>query len=101
MPKVTIVSKITRKVSPYKNKRILAAHKKANAAEKKTYPKEYADMKKVDRKLAKKEYAGEHDSKGNIEISRKVPKRDRPTVKLHERKELKVEKQEGVYKRKK
>lgn len=72
--KVKIVKKIIRPISPYKNKITLAAHKKANAAEKKKYPKGYEKFKKFDDKLGRHEFAGENFYSGKIEVSEKVPK---------------------------
>lgn len=91
MAKVKIVKKIAAKGCPTSSSRYREAHSEADAAEKRTYPKAYKDMKKVDKKLGKNELAATHDRKGNIKIESKIPKKDRKDVILHERVELKAD----------
>ena len=96
-----LVKKITRKKDPYDRKVIRESHVKADAAEKKRYPKGYKKLKKLDAKLGKHELAGEHYATGKVEISKKVPKKLRKEVAYHERVEYKQELKRGMYRRKK
>jgi hypothetical protein len=68
------------------------SHSEASNAEKRQYPEQYRDMKKIDAELPQGEYSGSHTPTGQVIISRKVPPKDRPTVELHERTEFKAEK---------
>jgi hypothetical protein len=90
--KYKVVPKIKIKGYPVKSKNYKTAHDEADNAEKKKYPKQYKNMKKIDAKLPKGEYSGTHTRKGKIEISKKVPKKDRKTVALHEFVEWKADK---------
>lgn len=89
--KVKIVKKIIAKGYPTASRTYREAHAEADNAERKKHPKQYDDMKKIDSRLAKNTLSGTHDRKGDIRISKKVPKRDRPTVILHETVERKAQ----------
>jgi hypothetical protein len=67
------------------------AHAKANIAEKAAFGNtSYNAMKKVDAGLKKHELAGKNTKTGKIEVSKKVPKKYRAEVALHEAVESKV-----------
>jgi hypothetical protein len=66
------------------------SHKKADAAEKKKYPKGYEELKKIDRKLGKNELIGKNTKSGKIEVSKKAPRNLRPEIAMHERTENKL-----------
>jgi hypothetical protein len=84
MRKIKVVSKIKKKGYPTAEKDYATSHEKADKVEKKTYPKGYKKMQKVDDKIPKGELAGTHSKKGKIEISKKVPKKLRKEVATHE-----------------
>jgi restriction endonuclease Mrr len=63
------------------------AHREADNAERRTFPKAYQAMKKVDKKLSKNALAGKNLKSGKIEVSQKVPPAYRRDVILHERTE--------------
>lgn len=90
MGKVKIVKKLNDKGFPTHNKKYREAHAEADNAEKKKYPKVYKAMKKVDKKLGKHELSGKNLKSGKILISKKVPKKDRKDVILHEKTENKA-----------
>lgn len=89
--KVKIVKKIIAKGYPTSSKYYAEAHSEADHAEKKKFPKSYKIMKKVDRKLGKNELVGTHDKKGNIRLSKKVPKKSRKDIEFHEEVERKAD----------
>jgi hypothetical protein len=66
------------------------AHRRADKAEKKAFPKGYQEMKKVDDKLGKHELAGKNSKTGKVEVSEKVPKKLRAEVAMHEKTENKI-----------
>ncbi len=85
-----IVKKLTDKGFPKSSKFYKEAHSEADNKERRRYPRAYANMKIVDKRLAKHELAGKNLKSGKIEISSKVPKKDRKDVALHERTENKA-----------
>ena len=87
MPKYKVVGKIKKKGYPTASAHYKTAHERADKLEKKKYPKGYAIMKRVDDRLKKNELAGSHTRSGKIEVSRKVPLRERREVAYHEFKE--------------
>jgi len=86
MTKITykVVNKIKKAKYPMGSPKYREAHNEANRAEKKEYPKGYEKMKSIDDRLPKGEYAGTHDKAGNIKVSKRVPKKERPEVARHE-----------------
>lgn len=90
MAKSTIKTKLVNRGYPTDSKNYREAHAEADNAERKRYPKAYKDMKRVDSKLSRNELSGKNTRSGKIEISKKVPKRDRADVALHERTEHKA-----------
>jgi hypothetical protein len=82
--KYSTVDKILWEKYPMGSRRYHDAHRDANREEKKEYPKGYQQMKKVDDELPDDEYSGTHNRKGKIEVSKKVPPKDREEVALHE-----------------
>jgi hypothetical protein len=92
MSKYKVVPKITKKGYPTSSSHYPTAHEKADKVEKAAYPKGYKQMQKVDDKLGKRELAGTHTKSGKIEVSKKVPPKDRNEVALHEFVEWKEDK---------
>jgi len=90
MAKVDILKKLSDHGYPKDSKNYRTAHSEADNAEKRAHPKAYQDMKRIDRSLGKHELAGKNTKSGKIEISKKVPVRDRADVALHERTEHKA-----------
>lgn len=88
--KAKIVKSIKRKGFPTSSKYYKEAHAEADMAEKRKYPKQYKDMKKIDNKVSKNKLVGKNTKSGKILISKVVPKKDRKTVKLHEMTEHKA-----------
>lgn len=89
--KVKVIKNIKEKGFPTSSKYYPTAHKAADKAEKKAYPKGYEDMKKVDKRIESKNkhaMAGKNLKSGVIEVSEKVPKSHRKEVALHEKREL-------------
>ena len=87
--KYKLEKKIVKKGFPTTAKGYQTSHEKADKVEKKADPKAYKAMKKVDNKLGKNELAGKNLKSGKILISKKVPKKDRENVYLHEKVENK------------
>jgi len=92
MAKIKIVSKIIRKGFPTNDKNYKEAHAEADRVEKKKNPREYREMKKLDKKLPQGELMGTHTKSGKVTESKKVPKRDRKGVYTHEIEENKASK---------
>lgn len=91
-----ILSKLTDRGFPTHSKRYDYAHKEANKAEKKKYPKGYEDLKQLDRGLSDKhELIGKNTKAGKIEVSKKVPKKYRDEVAYHEKVENKILRKKG------
>jgi hypothetical protein len=91
--KIKIVKTIKRKGYPTSSPYYKEAHDEADHYEKKHSPKEYAAMKKVDKKLKPNELVGTHTKKGKVTESKSVPKKYRQDVaKNHEIPELKADK---------
>lgn len=74
---------------PRSQKRYATAHKMADIAEKKKYPRGYERMKKIDARLPSKQDAGTNTKSGKIEVSKKVPVALRKEVAFHEKIESK------------
>lgn len=79
-----LVNKIPKKGYPTANPRYHDSHVGADRDEKRNYPKGYERLKKLDNKIPSNELIGKHTKAGKIEISKKVPKKDRPEVVFHE-----------------
>ena len=79
------VSCITTDIS--KTKKYPYAHRKANEAEKERYgTTRFNRLNKIIKKVIPKgEWAGTHDKQGRIKVSRKIPRKYRGEVALHER----------------
>ena len=82
---IKTVDKIVKKTDPYATKQERSAHRRANLAEKEKYPAQFKETKGIEKNLGKNEYLGERFKNGDIRISKKVPKRDRKSVILHEK----------------
>lgn len=82
--KYKVVDKIKKKGYPTSSKHYKSAHEQADVAEKKKYPSGYEKMKSVDEKLKDDELAGKHSKSGKIEVSKKVPPKQRNEVAYHE-----------------
>lgn len=88
--KYHLANKLNDKGFPTSSTKYNAAHKKANEAEKKRFPKGFKAMAKVDRSLAQKgELAGKNLKSGKIEVSKKVAPKLRSEVAFHEKVESK------------
>jgi len=87
--KYKVVKDLKAKGWPTATRRYKEAHEMADKAEKKKYGKSYEYMKKVDSSLKKGELAGKNTKTGKIEVSKKVPKKYRSEVAMHERVEYK------------
>ena len=72
---------------PVKKKGFSEANAEADVAEKKKYPKGYAKLKKIDKRLPKGEILGHIAKTGKISVSKKVPKKLREEVVFHEKME--------------
>jgi len=91
MPKkYKLVDKIEKRGFPTSSPLYRKAHAAANKAEKKSYPKGFKKMEKVDNKLPKHQLAGTNKRSGKIEVSKKVPPKYRKEVALHEKVESKT-----------
>lgn len=83
-----VKSRLIAKNFPTSSKFYKTAHEKADKKEKTKYPKGYEEMKKVDRKVMKKdkkELAGKNLKSGKIEVNKIVPKKLRKEVAYHEK----------------
>lgn len=92
MRKIRVLNKIISHGYPVSSPRYRKSHAEADNAEKRHYPRAYRDLKKYSKKLGKNELLATHDKKGNILISKKVPRRDRRDIILHEDVERKADK---------
>ncbi len=88
--KYKVVKKLSDKGFPTHSKRYPHAHEDADKAEKKANPKAYKQVNKLERKIGKHELLGKNTKSGKIEVSKKVPKKDRANVALHEYRENKM-----------
>lgn len=86
--KFKVSSKIERRGYPTSASNYKVAHSEADNAEKKKYPKGYRKLKVIDDKISINQLAGSHTRSGKVIVSRKVPRKLRPEVAYHERKEL-------------
>lgn len=90
-PHYRLVSDLHDTGYPTSSHRYPNAHSKANAAEKAKFGEaSFKAMNKVDAGLKKHELAGKNLKTGKIEVSKKVPKKYRAEVALHEEVESKV-----------
>lgn len=85
--KYKTVKHLNDKKFPTHSKRYPYAHKEANKAEKKDNPKAYQEINRLERKVGKHELLGKNTKSGKIEVSVKVPKKDRKNVAVHEKRE--------------
>lgn len=104
---VKIVDKLSDKGYPVHDKNYKSAHNKANKVEKKSDPKAYAEINKMDRSLKKGELAGKHTKDGKVEIDKKYNKshdgvsgqRIKNNLVLHEITEKKAQSKDATQKR--
>ncbi len=82
--------KIARKGFPTSNKNYKEAHEEASNAEKKKYPSGYKKLKKLDKEVPEGELIGKNTKSGKIEVSKKVPEKERNEVAFHEKYESKA-----------
>lgn len=75
---------------PLNSKKYPAAHRAANKAEKAKYPEGFKKLTRLEHKLGKDELLGHSYKSGKIEVSAKVPKKNREEVALHEKVENKI-----------
>jgi len=76
---------------PTHEKNYPQAHKKANKAEKSVFgSKSFKDLETISRRLPKHSLEGKNTKSGEIEVSRKVPKKYRKEVAFHEKVENKI-----------
>ena len=87
--KYKVVKKLTDKGFPTHSKGYPASHEKADRVEKRASPRAYKEVNKLERKIGKHELLGKNTRSGKIEVSSKVPKRDRANIALHEKTENK------------
>lgn len=71
MTRTKIVKKLSDKGFPIHSNEYQSAHKKANVAEKKKFPKGYSKLKKVEKSLDKHELMGKNTKSGKIEVEKK------------------------------
>lgn len=90
MTKYKLENKIKRKGYPTNNKNYPEAHEEASNAEKKKYPAGYQKLKQLDKKTPNKQLIGKNTKSGKIEVSKKVPKKERQEVAFHEKYEHKA-----------
>lgn len=91
MKKIRIVKKILARGYPVSSRKYRESHAEADNAEKRRYPRAYRELGKIEKHLSKNELLGTHDKKGDILISKKVPRRDREDLILHEEVERKAD----------
>jgi hypothetical protein len=90
-PHYRLVSDLHDSGYPTHSRKYHSAHAKANAAEKASFgDASFRAMNKVDAGLKKHELAGKNTKTGKIEVSKKVPKKYRDEVALHEEVESKA-----------
>ncbi len=101
-PHYRIVSDLHDTGFPTHSSKYHSAHSKANAAEKAKFGEaNFKAMNKVDAGLKKHELAGKNLKSGKIEVSKKVPKKYRSEVALHEQVESKELRKKPTSKRSK
>jgi predicted nucleic acid-binding Zn-ribbon protein len=84
-PHFKLKDKLTDKGFPTHAKKYATAHEAADKAEKNKFgAQSYKMLQKTDNKIPKGELAGKNSKKGNIEVSRRVPKGQRTEVAYHE-----------------
>ena len=76
--------KANSKKFPLSSKEYSTAHRAANKAEKSKYPKGFRELTRLEHHLGKGELLGKSTKSGKIEVSSKVPKKNRNEVALHE-----------------
>lgn len=90
--KFKTVNNIKEKGYPTSSKYYKEAHEEADVNEKKKAPKEYKQLKKIEKKMKPHTLMGTHSKSGKVTISKVVPKRLRNHVAVnHEIPELKAE----------
>lgn len=92
MRKVRVVKKIVSRGYPVSSNKYSESHAEADNAEREHHPRAYRELKKIERHLRRNELLATHDRKGNILIEKKVPRRDRIDIILHEDVERKADK---------
>lgn len=89
-PDYHLKDKLTDKGFPTHSKEYKKAHAKANEAEKHRFGKEnFERLGKTIKSIPKHELLGKNTKKGDIEVSKKVPKKYRKEVAYHEKVESK------------
>ena len=78
---------------PLSSKEYPTAHRAANKAEKSKYPHGFKELTRLEHHLGKGELLGKSTKSGKIEVSSKVPVKNRNEVALHEKVENKKIKQ--------
>jgi len=88
MMKTILKKKLSARGYPLADKHYPTAHKEANTAEKRRFPKGYEHLKKEVRKLHKGELMGKNTRSGKIEVESRYRK-DAKEIAYHERTEHK------------
>jgi hypothetical protein len=88
--KVVSKLKAKKKEFPLSSKKYSKANSEADVIEKKQHPRGYKSLKRVDKGLKKGEILGHVSKKGDLYVSKKVPKHLRKEVAEHDKNERRI-----------